>query len=137
MKKTAAPYFLQHLGFNNMDQIRNIYFQTQIPEMNPRRTILRHKIDKLLENKLWILVLTSNCPHYAAEENRRKGYTSGSQKVCSVPRSFELKDGYIKFNTKTESLKLKTNNALPYTHIHTHKHTHTHTHTHTNTYIQR
>jgi hypothetical protein len=35
MKKTAAPNFLQHLCFNNMDQIGNIYFQTQIPEVNP------------------------------------------------------------------------------------------------------
>jgi hypothetical protein len=125
MKKTAAPYFLQHLCFNSVDQIWNIYFRTQIPEMNPWRTILHHKIDKLLENKLWILVLTSNCPHYAAEENRIKGYTSGPPKVCSVPRGFELKDGYIKFNMKTENLKLKTDNALPYTHTHTKTQTHT------------
>jgi hypothetical protein len=131
MKKTAAPYFLQHLCFNSVDQILNIYFRTPIPEMDPRRTILHHKIDKLLENKLWILVLTSNCPHYAAEENRIKGYTSGPQKVRSVPRGFELKDGYIKFNTKTENLILKTDNALPYTHTHTHARARTHTHTHT------
>jgi hypothetical protein len=128
MKKTAAPYFLQHLCFNNRDQIWNIYFQTQIPEMNPW-TILHHKIGKLLENKLWILVLTSDSPHYAAEENRIKGCTTGFQKVCGVPWGFELKDGYIKFNKKTKNLKLKTDNALTYTHTHIHTHTHTHTHT--------
>jgi hypothetical protein len=70
------------------------------------KTILQYKTDKRIENKLWILVLTANCPHYAAEENRTKGYTSRSHKVCSVPRGFDLEDGYIKFNIKTEILKL-------------------------------
>jgi len=81
MKKTAAPYFLQHLGFNNMDQ-SYVYWTV-------------HHLD-----------------------------TSGSQKVCSVPRGLELEDGYTKFNTKTEHLKLKTDNALPYTHARTRTHTH-------------
>jgi hypothetical protein len=74
-----------------MDQIRNIYFQTQIPEMNPRRTILRHKIDKLLENKLWILVLTSNCPHYAAEENKIKGYTVDLKRCVACREALNLR----------------------------------------------
>ena len=59
------------------------------------------------------------------EEHRLKCYVGGSQKVCSVLQGFELKDGYIKHNKKTEILKSKTDNALPYTNTHTHTHTHT------------
>ena len=58
------------------------------------------------------------------EEHRLKCYVGGSQKVCSVLQGFELKDGYIKYNKKTEILKSKTDNALPYTNTHTHARTH-------------
>ena len=76
-------------------------------------------------------------PYYAAEENRIKDYTSGSQKVCSVPRGLELKDGYMKFNMKTENLKLKTDNALPYTHTRARARARTHAHTHTDTNVKK